>query len=176
MKSTSLWTVLWMRTHHGSLLYAPNRWETTLHRNVVSHWLGAFRNGLTRQVVFHDRENKHVFCFVLFLRTNRGEWWHGCDFGETSQFLSDRFQNTLIPRTLLLIWLNCNLSRHSSQLHLIDTIGAHFTNDFSIEIQIRYKFHAGLTQVIAAKFCPTAEVSWHVQNFVAIWYPAMELH
>ena len=25
-------------------VYAPSQWETTLHCNVVSHWLGAYKN------------------------------------------------------------------------------------------------------------------------------------
>ena len=27
--------------HRGHFVHAPSQWETTLHRNVVSHWLGA---------------------------------------------------------------------------------------------------------------------------------------
>ena len=56
-----------------------------------------------------------------------------------------------------------------------------FTNDFSTVIQMRWKSHSAFFQVaivIAKKFWngTTAVLSWHVQNFVTIWYPAMELH
>ena len=56
----------------------------------------------------------------------------------------------------------------------------HFTNDFSIVI--RWKFHSALIRVVVKWLLwnfaqgTTAVLSWHVQNFVAIWYPTMELH
>ena len=52
--------------------------------------------------------------------------------------------------------------------------GAHFTNDFSITIQIRWKFHLALIQVLMTisqqnlAHATTAQLSCHVPNFVAI--------
>ena len=60
--------------------------------------------------------------------------------------------------------------------------GADFTNDFSIVIEIRWKIHLALIQTVVRwslwSFAhnTTAVLSWHVLNFVAIWYPAMQLH
>ena len=60
--------------------------------------------------------------------------------------------------------------------------GAHFTNDYSFVIQIRWKFHSTLIQVIGKwslwKFAhvTTALLSYHVQNVVAIWYPTMDFY
>ena len=59
--------------------------------------------------------------------------------------------------------------------------GAHFTNDFSIVIQMRWKFHSSLIQVVSmwslSHFAhgTTAVLSLHVQNFVAIRHTTMEL-
>ena len=60
--------------------------------------------------------------------------------------------------------------------------GAHFTNDFSIAFQIRWKFHAALIASLLKwslwNFVhgTIAMLSWHVQNLVAISYPSVELH
>ena len=60
--------------------------------------------------------------------------------------------------------------------------GTHFMNDFFIVIQIRRKFHLDLIQVVGKwslwsfAHITTALLSWNVQNYVAIWYPKMELH
>ena len=60
--------------------------------------------------------------------------------------------------------------------------GTHFANDFSIAIQIRWKFHSALIQVVVMGSLQnfahgmTALLSWHVHNIIAKWYPSMELH
>ena len=60
--------------------------------------------------------------------------------------------------------------------------GAHFTNNFSIVIQIRLKIHYAPIEFVdkwsLLKFAhgTTAVLSWHVQNFLAIWYPTKELN
>ena len=52
--------------------------------------------------------------------------------------------------------------------------GAHFTNDFSITIQIRWKFHLALIQLLMTisqqnlAHAMTAQLSCHVPNIVAI--------
>ena len=54
--------------------------------------------------------------------------------------------------------------------------GAHFIYDFSIVIKMGWKFHTALIQVVVKwslryfAHGTTALLSWHVQNFVAIWY------
>ena len=59
--------------------------------------------------------------------------------------------------------------------------GAHFTNDFSITIQMWWKFHFALIQVLIKwslqnlAHGTTAGLSWHVPNFVAIWSTVIEL-
>ena len=59
--------------------------------------------------------------------------------------------------------------------------GAHFTNNFSITIQMWWKFHFALIQILMKwslqnlAHGTTAELSWHVPNFVAIWSPVIEL-
>ena len=59
--------------------------------------------------------------------------------------------------------------------------GAHFTNIFSIPFQIRWKFHFTLTSILIQRSLQnfvhdtTAVLSWHVQNFVAVWWLTMEL-
>ena len=59
--------------------------------------------------------------------------------------------------------------------------GPRFTNGFSIAIQIRWKFRFTLTSILIQWLLQnfvhgtTAVLSWHVQNFVAIWWPATEL-
>ena len=60
--------------------------------------------------------------------------------------------------------------------------GAHFTNYFSVIIQNPLKFHSAIIQVLMKWLLwnfahdTTAKLLWHVQNFVAMWYPMMELH
>ena len=52
--------------------------------------------------------------------------------------------------------------------------GTHFTNDFSITIQIRWKFHLALIQLLVIisrqnlAHATTAQLSCHVPNIVAI--------
>ena len=52
--------------------------------------------------------------------------------------------------------------------------GAHFTNDFSITIQIRWKFHLAVIQLLVIisrqnlAHATTAQLSCHVPNIVAI--------
>ena len=59
--------------------------------------------------------------------------------------------------------------------------GSRFTNGFSIAIQIRWKFRFTLTSILIQwslqNFAhgTTAVLSWHVQKFVAIWWPATAL-
>ena len=58
--------------------------------------------------------------------------------------------------------------------------GPRFTKGFSISIQILYCFT--LTSILIRSSLQnsvhgtTALLSWHVQQFVAIWWPAAELH
>ena len=59
--------------------------------------------------------------------------------------------------------------------------GAHFTNNFSITIQLWWKFHFALIQKLIKwslqylAHGTTAGLSWRVPNFVAIWSPVLEL-
>ena len=63
-----------------------------------------------------------------------------------------------------------------------ETSGTHLVKDISLIIQIRWKFHFALIQVVGKRslsnfaYDMTAVMPLHVQNFVAIWYPTMELH
>ena len=45
----------------------------------------------------------------------------------------------------------------------------------SSSMKITFCCHTSRSEVITMKFC-TAVLSWHVQNFVAMWYLTMELH
>ena len=60
--------------------------------------------------------------------------------------------------------------------------GVHFTGDFPIVIQIRWKFHSNLMPVVVkwslrnVAHGTTAVLSWHVRNFVAIPYLSVYLH
>ena len=69
-------------------------------------------------------------------------------------------------------------------LHLegdLVSTGAHFTNNFSITIQMWWKFHFALIQVLIQwslqnlAHGTTAGLSWHVPNFVAMWSSVIEL-
>ena len=59
--------------------------------------------------------------------------------------------------------------------------GPRFTNGFSIAIQIRWKFRFPLISILIQWSLQnfvndtTAVLSWHVQKFLAIWWPATEL-
>ena len=59
--------------------------------------------------------------------------------------------------------------------------GPCFTNGFSIAIQIRWKFRFTLISILIqwslqnVVHGTTVVLSWHVQNFVAIWWPTTEL-
>ena len=54
--------------------------------------------------------------------------------------------------------------------------------NYLYEANIWWKFHSALIQVVVrwslwnSVHDMTALLSWHVQNFVATWYPTMELH
>ena len=69
----------------------------------------------------------------------------------------------------------------SSNKNHIRGIRPRFTNEFSIAIQIRWTFRFTLTSILAnwslQNFVQdtTDLLSWHVQKFVAICWPAMEL-
>ena len=60
-------------------------------------------------------------------------------------------------------------------------LGAHFTNVFSITIQMRWKIHFAFTSILTMWSLQifahdmTAMLSWHVQKFVAIWCTVIEL-
>ena len=60
------------------------------------------------------------------------------------------------------------------------TSGAHFTNNFSITIQMWWKFHFAPIQILIKwslqylAHGTTAGLSWHVPNFVAIWSSVIE--
>ena len=62
-----------------------------------------------------------------------------------------------------------------------ESSGAHFTNNFSITIQMWWKFHFALIQILIKwslqylAHGTTAGLSWHVLNFVAIWSSVIEL-
>ena len=66
-------------------------------------------------------------------------------------------------------------------LDLPDGAGTHFTNDFSITIQMWWKFHFALIQILIKwslqylAHGTTAGLSWHVPNFVAMWSSVIEL-
>ena len=59
--------------------------------------------------------------------------------------------------------------------------GPRFTNGFFIAIQIRWKFRFTLISILIQWSLQnfvhgtTAVLSWHVQKFVAIWWPTTEL-
>ena len=59
--------------------------------------------------------------------------------------------------------------------------GPRFTNGFSIAIEIRWKLRFVLISIpiqwLLQNFVhdTTAVLSWHVQKFVAIWWPVTEL-
>ena len=80
-------------------------------------------------------------------------------------------------------WSICNVVRRdsSSRLVWLKWPGPRFTNEFSIAIQIRWKFRFSLTSTLILWSLQnfihgtTAVLSWHVQKFVAIWRPAAEL-
>ena len=90
--------------------------------------------------------------------------------------------------TLLLTWNDAlqsgNLCPQTSR-PLCDDIeigpGPRYTNGFSIGIQIRWKFRFALTSILIQWSLQnfvhgtTAVLSWHVQKFVAIWWPRTEL-
>ena len=65
--------------------------------------------------------------------------------------------------------------------HLWIYPGAHFTNNFSITIQMWWKFHFALILALIkwslqnVAHGTTAGLSWHVPNFVAIWSTVIEL-
>ena len=45
--------------------YAPSQWETTLHCNVVSHWLGAYTKWTLEWLTFADNISNERFGFCL---------------------------------------------------------------------------------------------------------------
>ena len=70
--------------------------------------------------------------------------------------------------------------QHCVAIYWIGT-GTHFTNDFSITIQMWWKFHFALIQILIKwslqylAHGTTAGLSWHVPHVVAIWSSAVEL-
>ena len=64
---------------------------------------------------------------------------------------------------------------------MLSGLGPRFTNIFSIAIQIRWKFHFTLISILIQWSLQnfvhgtTAVLSWPVQKFGAIWWPATEL-
>ena len=83
---------------------------------------------------------------------------------------------TRMPKYILKIPYNS----HENPYHRIWT-GPRFTNGFSIEIQIWWKFRFTLTPILIQWSLQNfvhgtrAVLSWQVQQFVAIWWPATEL-
>ena len=82
-------------------------------------------------------------------------------------------------RCMYVVWFPCTMHfTHRHQLNLlvcsIITTGAHFTNNFSITIQMWWKFNFALIQILKKwslqylAHDTTAGLSWHVTNFVAI--------
>ena len=85
--------------------------------------------GLSRQVVFHDRENKHDF-----VKTAPGKWWNLCVFSKTSPVSLYRFHCT------------CSSLTHWGR----DKNGHHFPDDIfkciflSEKYEFRLRFHCSL--------------------------------
>ena len=87
------------------------------------------------------------------------------------------------------LWRHCNvfspMAIHCQSDHHEQSLqcrpGPRFTNGFSIAIQIRWKFRFTLISILIQWSLQnfvhgtTAMLSWHVQKFVAIWWPATEL-
>ena len=67
-------------------------------------------------------------------------------------------------------------------MQLVWISDAHFMHNFSFVIQIQWKFHSALIQVVVKwslwNFASgrTAVLWWQVQNFVVVWYPTPVLH
>ena len=95
---------------------------------------------------------------------------------------------------IMLYWIHFrkykNISYHFSKFRWLrklifflmeDEDRGRFTNGFSIAIQIRWQFRFTLTSILiqwSLQNCvhgTTAVLSWHVQKFVAILWPATEL-
>ena len=51
-------------------VYAPNQWETTLHCNVVSHWLGAYKKVILSLGYMDAISWAAVISSILFAKTN----------------------------------------------------------------------------------------------------------
>ena len=70
---------------------------------------------------------------------------------------------------------------HLLVIRTVNRPRTHVMNDLSTTIIILWKFHAALIQVVVSWLLSnfahdtTAELLCHVQNFIAIWYMAMEL-
>ena len=156
MKYCSHFIIFVMDSDH--FVYAPSQWETTLHCNVVSHWLDTYTKW--------SLEDKDLFTLQS---EHRGCWWGGYS---KSQGISSHDIDLIAPEYSGYNACWVNILRH----------GTHFTNNFSIVIHIWWKFHFALIQAVAhwllLNFAHgmTAVLSWQMQNFVGIWYPTMELH
>ena len=94
--------------------------------------------------------------------------------------------------------IDCGVTKHYSDV-IMDTMvskitshtiinstfyscsGDRFTNGFFIAIQIRWKFRITLTSILVQwsqqnfVLGTTTLLSWHMQKFVAIWWPATDL-
>ena len=67
-------------------------------------------SGLSKQVVFHGRENKHDF-----VKNVPGNWWNLYDFGKTSLVSLYRFHCTCIMCMLFnSLWPSVNIWQHRS--------------------------------------------------------------
>ena len=75
------------------------------------------------------------------------------------------------PKPVLSFRFKCIVMPSPNLLYIT---GTHFTNDFSITIQIRWKFHLALIQLLMTisqqnlANCTTAQLSCNVPNIVAI--------
>ena len=100
------------------------------------------------------------------LRTKKSVRW--------THLFSRSGQTKSIHRTVSTHFASMNVSMRCCS-------GPRFTNGFSIAIQIRWKFRFTLISILIKWSLQnfvhgtTAVLSWHVQKFVAIWWPAMEL-
>ena len=73
------------------------------------------------------------------------------------------------------IWYRlCSGISQQNNYMISECPGTHFTKDFSVLIQIRWKFHSAVIQAVKYSLWNSAHgsaavLSWHVQNFVAIY-------
>ena len=78
-------------------------------------------------------------------------------------------------------WWNCNIPEELGQYHGCWCSGHLFLTVFPLQFKFRWKFHFTLISILIQWLLQnfvhgtTAVLSWHVQKFVAIWWPATEL-